>query len=67
MVHDAGEALCYLAIKSTPILPLLECIMLDALEVQLPEHKTWFKESREERFGAPLQQASHQSTILALS
>ena len=45
MTHDAGEALCYFATKSTPIFPLLECIMLDACEVQLPEHKAWFKES----------------------
>ena len=57
--------MCYLATKSTPIFPLLECIMLDAYEVQLPEHKAWFKETREERFGLPMEQASNLSMILA--
>ena len=42
-------------------MPLMECIMLDLHKAQLPEHKDWFKETREARFG-PLNKASSQYT-----
>ena len=64
MTPDAGEALCYLATKSVPVVPLMECIMLDLHKAQLPEHKDWFKETREARFG-PLDKASSHHMLLA--
>ncbi|CAL5225247.1 g8038 [Coccomyxa viridis] len=51
----SGEALCYFATKSAPVMPLMECIILDLYNAQLPEHKAWFKETREERFGTSLE------------
>lgn len=46
-------------------MPLMECIILDLYNAQLPEHKAWFKETREERFGTSLEKASTQSVTLA--
>ncbi len=58
MPADAGESLCYLVTKSVPVVALMECIMLDLYKAQLPEHKAWFKETREARFGSSLEEAS---------
>ena len=60
MANDAGEALSYFVQNSVPVVALMECIMLDLYKAQLPEHKAWFKETREKTFGAPLDQVRSQ-------
>ena len=54
---DAGEALCLFVTKSVPVVALMQCVILDLYNAQLPEHKVWFKETREARFGSSLEQA----------
>ena len=56
-----GESLCCFMIKtitSRMLVPTLQTLILDQYNLQLPEDKDWFRETREARFGMPLERVS---------
>ena len=45
---------------------MMQTIIMDLYNSQLPEHKDWFKETREARFGMPLEKVSILATPLKI-
>ena len=56
-----GESLCCFVVKtitSRMLVPTLQTLILDQYNLQLPQDKNWFRETREARFGMPLEKVS---------
>ena len=56
-----GESLCYFVVKSISsgaVVPMMQTIIMDLYNAMLPKDKDWFRETREARFGAPLEEVS---------
>ena len=58
---NPGESLCYFVVKSISsgaVVPMMQTIIMDLYNAMLPKDKDWFRETREARFGAPLEEVS---------
>ncbi|CAK0735587.1 hypothetical protein CVIRNUC_000605 [Coccomyxa viridis] len=54
----SGESLCCFFVKSISsgaVVPMMQTIIMDLYNAQLPKDKDWFRKTREDRFGAPLE------------
>ena len=62
-----GESLCCFVVKtltSRMLVPTLQTLILDQYNSQLPKDKDWFRETREARFGMPLEKVSIRAILL---
>ena len=60
-VMRPGESLCCFFVKSISsgaVVPMMQTIIMDLYNAQLPKDKDWFRKTREDRFGAPLEKVS---------
>ena len=61
-VMRPGESLCCFFVKSISsgaVVPMMQTIIMDLYNAQLPKDKDWFRKTREDRFGAPLEKVSN--------